>query len=120
MRRRAVTQLEDQRAALGSPLAIRLPVVDVLADRRVDCRVVLQAADGRGRVLLYEVRIRVSVTRHGRHLWIAGLEDVQALIAAEAELERDRAPGLCLVEDVVAIRILVVDRLEEAGPVIGD
>ena len=109
--RRVVHQRDRQAPAGAGERLRRHPVVDVLACDRV----VLEPAHGRGRALLEVVERCARGACHLNRGRRSGGQDVEALVAAQAELGRDRPAGVHLVVDPV-----VVDRLEEAGPRVDD
>src|SRR5690349_10460291 len=91
---RAVLQLYDQRAAAVRPARVRLPDVRVL----IGAGVVAQAAVARRERRLDAVSGRIGITRDLLRLREAGCEDVEPLVAVEAELDRDRAARVHGVE----------------------
>src|SRR5262245_58124207 len=105
----AVDQLENELAAAAGPALVGLPDVAVLATRRVVGEATGACCDR----LLNLVNRRAAAARHLLHLGVACCEDVQPLVAAQAELDWDGAAGLGAVEGRQ-----VVDWLEEARPVV--
>src|SRR5215212_6190155 len=85
----AVDQLENEVAAAAGPFLVGLPGVAVLATRRV----VAQAARARRHGLLDLVLGRAAAAGDPLHLGVAAGEDVQPLVAAQAERDWDGAAG---------------------------
>ena len=108
---RAVYQLYDQLPAGVRPRFVRLPHIVVLVVTRTERQ------RARAGVVCRLRRAKwgacVAVDRYG--LRVARCKDVQSLVAAEAELQRNRLAGLSRVPGR-----RIVDRREEAGPVVDD
>ena len=112
--RGTVCQLHLKLAAGASPSLVRLPDVGVLVEGRVILKRALSGRNG----ALDGVHLSRRIARYHAGLRVARGKDAQALVTFEAELHRDGATGLDGVEDIVAIEIEVVDRAEEAVPVV--
>src|SRR5262245_31692413 len=85
---------QDQLAAAALPGLVRLPDVGV----PVGARVVGEPAGARGDRLLDGVDVGRGVAGDGDRPRVAALEDAEALVAAEAELDRDGGARLERVE----------------------
>src|SRR5262245_16971035 len=106
----AVAELEVELAAAAGPALVGLPGVAVLPRRRI----VAQAAGARCHRLLDLVGLRAAAGDL-LNLGVAAGEDVQPVVAAQAEFHRDGAAGLGAVNGRQ-----VVYGLEEAAPAIGN
>src|SRR5690242_5736457 len=105
----AVVQCDYELAASPGPRRVGLPDVDVLVGRSV----VREAAASRVHGLHEDVRVVGRVARDRPRRGRAGGEDVEPLVAAQGELDRD---GAARVDDVEDGRVRY--RLEEAVEVV--
>src|SRR5262245_8860451 len=112
---RTVVELHVKTTTGSGPGLIRLPDIDVLLSRVV----VSEAALARvyrflDRVLILIDGFAVDLARVRVAVGVAHPEDVEALISAQVELDRNRASRLSHVQ------VGVVYRLEESSPVVDD
>src|SRR5690349_7561537 len=105
----AVGQAQDELATGARPTFLRLPDIDVLPTARI----ISQALVGGRRLFDRGERGRI-VAGDRLGIRVAGGQDGQALVATQAEFDRNTAPAIDCVE-----RGQVVHRLEEAAEGVG-
>src|SRR4029079_13126696 len=97
---RPVVELDDELpTGLRPVVLVRLPDVGVGVCRGAVAETAATCVHG----LLDPVDGRVGVTRDVLRLGVSGLEDVQALVAAETELDRNGRARLQLVQDEITV-----------------